>query len=143
MIEKVKEEKGITLVALVLTIIILLILAGVIVYLVLGQQGLTGKNNALIAEKDKAYAHDIVSMALTQVQKDTQSQLQPNTDQTTEVTSTSDVTSSVIDRTIQTIGKSSNFKKGADGKTIEYITNDGDKYVVNVDVSNYKVTDVN
>ena len=40
-----KKEKGITLVALVVTIVILLILAGISLSLVLGQQGLITKAN--------------------------------------------------------------------------------------------------
>ena len=37
MLNKVREEKGITLVVLIITIIVLLCLAGVIVYLVFGK----------------------------------------------------------------------------------------------------------
>ena len=55
MLNKVREEKGITLVVLIITIIVLLCLAGVIVYLVFGQDGLTGKDNVLEAERDKTY----------------------------------------------------------------------------------------
>ena len=40
---KIKTEKGITLIALVLTIIVLLILAGVALNLVLGEDGITGR----------------------------------------------------------------------------------------------------
>ena len=72
-----KEEKGITLVVLIITIIVLLCLAGVIVYLVFGQDGLTGKDNVLEAERDKAYAKDIVTMALKVVEKE-QEQAQMN-----------------------------------------------------------------
>ena len=91
MLNKVREEKGITLVVLIITIIVLLCLAGVIVYLVFGQDGLTGKDNVLEAERDK----------------------------------------------------SSNFKEGADGSSVEYVTNNGDKYVVTIDTQNLKVKDVN
>ena len=70
MLNKVREEKGITLVVLIITIIVLLCLAGVIVYLVFGQDGLTGKDNVLEAERDKAYAKDIVTMALKVVEKE-------------------------------------------------------------------------
>ena len=77
MLNKVREEKGITLVVLIITIIVLLCLAGVIVYLVFGQDGLTGKDNVLEAERDKAYAKDIVTMALKVVEKE-QEQAQMN-----------------------------------------------------------------
>ncbi len=134
MLNKVKEEKGITLVMLIITIIVLLCLAGVIVYLVFGQNGLSGKDNALEAEMNKAYAKDMVTMALKVVRNNNQSVnglVQTNTN------------SDVIDQVVKAIDKSSNFKEGADGSSVEYVTNSGDKYVVTIDTRNYKVKDVN
>lgn len=134
MLNKVKEEKGITLVMLIITIIVLLCLAGVIVYLVFGQNGLSGKDNALEAEMNKAYAKDMVTMALKVVRNNNQSVnglVQTNTN------------SDVIDQVVKAIDKSSNFKEGADGSSVEYVTNSGDKYVVTIDTKNYKVKDVN
>ena len=53
-----KGQKGITLVALVVTIIVLIILAGVSIALVLGQDGLisktrSGRDNYLIASNEE------------------------------------------------------------------------------------------
>lgn len=138
MLNKVKEEKGITLVVLIITIIILLCLAGVIVYLVFGQDGLKGKDNALEAERDKAYAKDIVTMALKVVEKD-QEKAQMNVDGLVQTNTNPDV----IDAVIKTIDKSSNFKEGADGTSVEYVTNSGDKYVVKIDTRNLRVKEVN
>ena len=55
--KKIKEAKGITLVALVITIIILLILAGVALSLVIGENGLIAKSKESVEKyKDKAKA---------------------------------------------------------------------------------------
>mgnify|MGYP003270774172 FL=1 len=139
MLNKVREEKGITLVVLIITIIVLLCLAGVIVYLVFGQDGLTGKDNALEAERDKAYAKDIVTMALKIVEKD-QEQAQMNVNG---LVQTNNTNPDIIDEVVKAIDKSSNFKEGADGSSIEYVTNNGDKYVVTIDTQNLKVKEVN
>ena len=140
MLNKVREEKGITLVVLIITIIVLLCLAGVIVYLVFGQDGLTGKDNALEAERDKAYAKDIVTMALKVVEKEQeQEQAQTNVNGLVQTNTNPDV----IDAVVKAIDKSSNFKEGADGKSVEYVTNNGDKYVITIDTQNLKVKDVN
>lgn len=136
MLNKVREEKGITLVVLIITIIVLLCLAGVIVYLVFGQDGLTGKDNALEAERDKAYAKDIVTMALKVVEKE---QAEMNVNGLVQTNTNPDV----IDAVVKAIDKSSNFKEGADGSSVEYVTNNGDKYVVTIDTQNLKVKDVN
>lgn len=138
MLNKVREEKGITLVVLIITIIVLLCLAGVIVYLVFGQDGLTGKDNALEAERDKAYAKDIVTMALKVVEKE-QEQSEMNVNGLVQTNTNPDV----IDAVVKAIDKASNFKEGADGSSVEYVTNNGDKYVVIIDTQNLKVKDVN
>ena len=55
--KKIKEAKGITLVALVITIMILLILAGVALSLVIGENGLIAKSKEGVEKyKDKAKA---------------------------------------------------------------------------------------
>ena len=140
---KLKEEKRITLVALVITIIVLLCLAGVIVYLVFGQDGLQGKDNAVLAEMNKVYAKDVVTMALKVV--DTDPNVVPTTDPNAVQPIEQPVTeeTDVIDEVVKAIDKASNFTRGADGKSVEYVTNDGDKYVVSIDTENLTVTDVN
>ena len=53
--KKIKEAKGITLVALIITVIILLILAGVTISLVIGENGLIAKSKESVEKyKDKA-----------------------------------------------------------------------------------------
>ena len=59
-----KNQKGITLVALVITIIVLLILAGVSISLVVGQNGVLGKaTNSVMAQKAAA-TKEAVSLAI-------------------------------------------------------------------------------
>ena len=59
-----KNQKGITLVALVITIIVLLILAGVSISLVVGQNGVLGKaTNSVMAQK-AASTKEAVSLAI-------------------------------------------------------------------------------
>lgn len=53
-----KEEKGITLVALVITIIVLLILAGVSISLVIGQNGLITRSKSGANTYQKAAANE-------------------------------------------------------------------------------------
>lgn len=63
-----KQEKGITLVALVITIIVLLILAGVSISLVMGDNGVLSQANNAVNSTELASVKDEVSMAMTTVQ---------------------------------------------------------------------------
>ena len=55
MVEKIKENKGITLIALVITIIVLLILAGVSIAMLTGENGiLTQANKAKVETRGAA-----------------------------------------------------------------------------------------
>ena len=63
-----KKERGITLVALVVTIVVLLILAGVSISMVLGNNGIVTKAKETQAAQDKAYAEDVIESGLKAVQ---------------------------------------------------------------------------
>ena len=58
-----KRERGITLIALVITIIVLLILAGVSISLVLGNNGVLTQSKTSVTENKKATAKEEVTMA--------------------------------------------------------------------------------
>ena len=58
-----KENKGVTLVALVITIIVLLILAGVTLSMVMGDSGIFGKANKASADTAISSAKDAVRLA--------------------------------------------------------------------------------
>lgn len=63
-----KQEKGITLVALVITIIVLLILAGVSISLVVGDNGVLTKATQSASETNRASALDILNTAVSSCQ---------------------------------------------------------------------------
>ena len=65
-----KNQKGITLIALVITIIVLLILAGVSIAMLTGDNGLLGKAKTSGAENAIAEAKEAVGMAVNQLTAD-------------------------------------------------------------------------
>ena len=65
---KIKQEKGITLIALVVTIVVLLILAGISLNLVLGQNGVIGKAKDAKNLTEKGQAQDEVNLAINYLQ---------------------------------------------------------------------------
>ena len=62
--QKLKNEKGITLVALVITIIVLLILAGVTLSMVMGDSGIFGKANQAKEQTQLSNAEEIIKLAV-------------------------------------------------------------------------------
>lgn len=127
-----KKERGITLVALVVTIVVLLILAGVSISMVLGNNGIVTKAKDSQAAQDEAYARDVVESALKSVQID--------------VLSGKKAQSTVkVDDVVTAIGNEK-FTKGTAGNTIIYASKDGTTYTITVDidseVTGYTVTSV-
>ena len=61
-----KKERGITLVALVVTIVVLLILAGVSISMVLGNNGIVTKAQASQAAKIKLMLKKLLNQVLNQ-----------------------------------------------------------------------------
>jgi len=62
-----KNQKGITLIALVITIIVLLILAGVSIAMLTGENGILTQANSAKSETNKAEATEKISLALNAV----------------------------------------------------------------------------
>ena len=56
-----RNQKGITLIALVITIIVLLILAGVSIAMLTGDNGLLNKTNEAVAKEKLGAAKDVIS----------------------------------------------------------------------------------
>ena len=65
-----KEQKGITLIALVITIIVLLILAGVSIAMLTGENGLLKKAKGSGAESKVSEAKEYVMMAVNELVAD-------------------------------------------------------------------------
>lgn len=68
--KNLKDQKGITLVALVITIIVLLILAGVSLSLVVGDNGILGRASSTAEAQRVAEAKEQTIMALVDLQSD-------------------------------------------------------------------------
>ena len=131
-----KKEKGITLVALVVTIVVLLILAGVSISMVLGNNGLVTKATETQAAQDKAYAEDIIESALKTVQIESLTNTLPagekaNVAYVCKVIKGKDTTSSFAVKT----EISENNKEGV----ITYTAKDSKTYDITVDMANYIV----
>lgn len=62
-----KNQKGITLIALVITIIVLLILAGITIAMLTGENGLLNKANSAKAETVKAEAVEKINVTLNDI----------------------------------------------------------------------------
>lgn len=125
-----KKERGITLVALVVTIVVLLILAGVSISMVLGNNGIVKKATDSQAAQDKAYAKEVVESGLKSVQIDVLTGVK---------------TTAGVNDVVTAIGDS-NFVAGTDANTVKYTSKDGKAYTVTVDMSDkntgYTVTTV-
>ena len=125
-----KKERGITLVALVVTIVVLLILAGVSISMVLGNNGIVTKAQSSQAAQDKAYAREVVESGLKSVQIDVLTGAKTSAD-------VSDVVTAI---------KDSNFVAGTAANTVKYTSKAGKAYTVTVNMSDintgYIVTDV-
>lgn len=91
-----KENKGVTLVALVITIIVLLILAGVTLSMVMGDSGIFSKANKASSETTISSAKDAVRLATLEAVTD-QYDNNGATSTTTEITD-SNVVSKVNDK---------------------------------------------
>ena len=61
--QKLKESKGITLIALVITIIVLLILAGVTIATLTGDNGILTKTNNAKAQTDEVAEREAIGIA--------------------------------------------------------------------------------
>lgn len=125
-----KKERGITLVALVVTIVVLLILAGVSISMVLGNNGIVTKAKETQTAQDKAYAREVVESALKSVQIDVL---------------TGKITTGTVANVVTAIGDDK-FTAGTEPNTVKYSPKDGTTYTVTVNISDvntgYIVTEV-
>lgn len=121
-----KKERGITLVALVVTIVVLLILAGVSISMVLGNNGIVKKATETQAAQDKAYAEDVIESGLKAVQIEVLSNTLP-TGKTANV-----------DYVVEKINDSAFTAKSGATNTITY-TKGTATYDIKVDMTKYIV----
>ena len=65
--KKVIQNKGITLIALVITIVVLLILAGITISNIVGKNGILNKANSAVTETEKGEIKEQLSLSLTKL----------------------------------------------------------------------------
>lgn len=118
-----KGEKGITLVALVVTIVVLLILAGVSISLVVGQNGMITKATESKKAQEKAYAQDMIQDALKAMEIDVLSGK-----------TVAKSTESLVENYLDVTG----FEKGTTDTTIKYTGKSG-TYTFTVEFTNYTI----
>ena len=126
----IKKEKGITLVALVVTIVILLILAGVSLNLVFGSNGIVSKAGEAREEQCHGSIRDIMSMkyseynmkkSLEEIDENFMSYIQDD----------GDLTADGSINTVKFLGKKVFLGNGSDKKDVYVLEEKDDKYVVN------------
>lgn len=113
-----KENKGVTLVALVITIIVLLILAGVTLSMVMGDSGIFTKANKASEETNLASARDAVRLALLEV---TTNNYNDNGQQQTAYTETTIVTA--VNNQLTSVGEGYQIVSGKVQKNSKDVTN--------------------
>ena len=68
--ETLKRNKGITLIALVITIIVLLILAGISINMLMGQNGILNRATTAKTQTESTNARDELALAITSLGMD-------------------------------------------------------------------------
>ncbi len=125
-IRKLKKstEKGITLVALVVTIIVLLILAGVSISLVLGNNGVITKASTAVTENRKATTQEDIAMAWASCETDYLNEWTKNTSLVKSEYLSPDTIANKFNNQYLTGGQSSNISREKDGSITGTYTSD-------------------
>ncbi len=112
----IENRAGITLIALVITIIIMLILAGVSINVVVGQNGILGRARNSVTVYKEAKAKEEVQMAWTSAE----TEYYNNMNSYIGVSKEDYITKDVLDRCISDTGKILELSKNSVGHTIKY-----------------------
>ncbi len=142
-IRKLKQsnENGITLVALVVTIIVLLILAGVSISLVLGNNGVITKASTAVTENRKATVQEDIAMAWASCETDYLNEWTKNTSLVKSEYLSPDTIANKFNNQYLTGGQASNISREEDGSiTGTYTSDDNNTNVDFIIESNGVVT---
>lgn len=128
-----KSEKGMTLVSLVIAIVVLLALAGTVVYLVFGKNGAAQNIPVVVQSQDRNYVKSIVTVGLKAVRAQVSS---------APVNSTETVTVSNADKmsALMLFLDESEFTKESD--TVLTYKSNGITFKITVDFDEYKIIDI-
>lgn len=134
-----KENKGMTLVALVIAIVVLLALAATVVYLVFGKNGVADESPIVIEAQDKNYAESIVRVGLKGVRNEAKTSTINNTTGEPTVTTSTMTDKEKMDLLIDLLGDSE-FSKESD--TVLVYKSKGNTYKITVNFDNYTITKI-
>lgn len=130
-----KNEKGATLITLLIALMVLLTLAGTVVFLVFGKNGILAESKIVKKAQDKTYAEGVVAVGLKAVEKQIKSIDENNTNTTINPANNGDK----MQLLIELLGHDK-FEKESDAVLI-YKNNDN-TYKITVNFNNYIVTNV-
>lgn len=134
-----KEEKGMTLVSLVIAIVVLLALAGTVVFLVFGKNGIAAGNPIVVQTQDRNYAEDMVKVGLKGVRNEAKTS-NIETTISGEVSSTSQMTNDEkMDLLIDLLG-GNDFSK--ESETVLNYKGSGNTFKITVNFENYTITKI-
>ena len=129
-----RNQKGITLVALVITIIVLLILAGVSISLVLGNNGVLTQASEAVITNEKATIKQDMDMAFADANMDYTTKQSMGTLTDTEDLATILGAKVANNASIGTATVKSGATKGSKAVVVEYTTSTKRKYEVTIQV---------
>lgn len=127
-----KEQKGITLIALVITIIVLLILAGVSIAMLTGENGILTKATTAKTKTIEAELKEQVSLALGEIIAD---------QETTNIVAPAEKTNGVADLIAEKM-TNNGYATTASSKTSLTTTKNEKTYTITID-DKYQVTGIN
>ncbi len=130
-----KSEKGMTLVSLLIAIVVLLALAGTVVYLVFGKNGVASNSPTIAKIQDRNYVESIVEVGLKAVRA--QSQSTPTDENQTKIPKTETEKMEIL----LVFLDNSEFSKETD-TVLKYSNKDGITFRITVDFENYKIKSI-
>ena len=113
-----KDNKGITLIALVITIIVLLILAGVSIAMLTGENGLLNRANESKSKTLKAEAIERINMEAQALYTDLITKEQSEVEQDTSIQTRLNTNNNGINYTVKNSGGTYTFTATVPGETI-------------------------
>lgn len=132
---EIKSEKGMTLVSLVVAIVILLALAGTVVYLVFGKNGVGANSPVVVQTQDRNYVKSIVTVGLKAVRAQvntTSVDTENNVPQALNDSQKMDILIMFLDN--------SEFMRESD--TVIKYKKSGIEFTITVDFGDYKITKI-
>ena len=134
-----KNQKGITLVALVITIIVLLILAGVSISLVVGQNGVLTQASNAVNTNEKASVKQNVEMGVASCVANFWNAYSTDTSKKVyEYLTTTEIKNSCTDAA--SLDFAAALTETSTSGTLQYTTNKGTKYKIPLTISGTSVT---